>query len=426
MKAYNLLGLFCLGVLGLTSCANNTNYYNSQVKPDLVHETWLKEINLNPNQWTTNTDDWFVTGKPSNFERSDMNAPYSKAISTMSVRVPDYTKLKVDGRMHVQIVGLQDHNSAFVFGPNDAVREVIIEVNGDTLFIHEPKNCNGSGMDQVIVRLGIRNLQKLTTSGNVEIEGRDVSSDSLSIDSSSMKDTALKGSGLNLSSINQMGYGNVTVLGAETPVLNIKTAAKGCVNVSGRVGIHQITNNGGTIHILGADSDALSIAASGPSYTSIVGYVNLKKLVAGNSSQVYAYWVNSNGAYVTLYENAHVGLAGAIKNLNVDASNMSRFDGQYLRGENVYVRTRDWSHANVNSSHKLFAAALDSSSIYFFGSPNIVSRYTARDGIVIPVWNDTPNLPTMGFPPPANMNFTPGPIPAKPARHSYKGDGALQ
>jgi hypothetical protein len=427
MKPIRLLSFFCVGLLGLSGCADNTtSYFNSQVKPDLSRETWLKSVNLDPNQWSTNADDWFKNGKSSPFEKMDNHAPMSSAISTMSVRVPDFTTLKVEGRMHIQLVGRQEHNSVYIYGPNDAVRQVIVDVDGNTVYIHEPKDCKGSYMDKVIVRVGLKNINNLIVAGDTNVEGREVTSDNLCVKSSSSGDMYLAGY-MNLSNIHQAGSGALTFYGAETPALDIKVNnVHGTVNVSGRVGVHYLVNNGGVINVIGADSDALSIQATGHSRTAIAGYVNLKKITASNQSQVYAYWVDSNGAYVSAYNDAHIGLAGAVKNINIDATGSARFDGQYLRGDNVFVRTRDWAHANVNASKKLFGAAYEHSSIYFFGTPNIVSRYTSRDAVVIPVWGDTPNLPSTNLPPPAYKSMGNEPPPPAHRKRSYKDDGYLK
>jgi hypothetical protein len=181
------------------------------------------------------------------------------------------------------------------------------------------------------------------------------------------------------------------VIGADTPALSIKAIGKGNVKIHGRVGIQNILHQGnGEVAILGADSDSLAIQASGNGLTTVVGYVNLKKISAKDSSRVYVYWTNSPSLYVAASGKTQIGLAGAVTNMNIDITDASRFDGQYLQGNAIYVRTRDWSHANVSSDKKIFAAALGNSSIYIFGSPTMVSRYTSQKGAIIPIWVDSP------------------------------------
>lgn len=420
MKHYNLLGIACAGLITLTSCAD-TDLYNTQVRPDLSREDWIKNVNLNPNVWTKGADSWFIMGKPTNLERSSINAPYSTALTTSMVRVPDFTTLKVEGRFKVQIMGRQQHNSAYIFGPNDAVRDIVTEIHGDTVYIHEAKNSKANYMDKVLVRVGVKNLRNLIEAGNVQVEGRELTSDNLCIKSSSSCNTYLAGN-MNVTNIIQAGSGDLTIIGAYTPSVNVRMIGKGNVNIDGRVGLNVIENNGGDLNVIGADSSAVTIMTGGYSTTSIVGYANVKKITAKNSSRVYLYWVNSDGSYVNAYDNSRIGLAGAARNMNVDVASSARFEGQYLRAENIYVRTHGYSHANVNASRKMFAAALDNSSIYFYGSPNIVSRYTSRSSTIIPVWSEAPNVPSVALAPPAAQGMNSNVVNHTTPATTFKGE----
>jgi hypothetical protein len=404
MRSYNLLGIVitCLCTLAITSCANNRDIFSTQVRPDLTRENWIQNVNLDPSKWTAHLDGWFYNGKPTEVEKYGNDAPYTLAMTTMQIRVPDFTSIQVDGPYRVQIVGSQEHNSVFVYGPNFAARQTAVEIRGSTLFIHPPKDAGTAYLNRVIVRIGIHNLRNVYFNGGGDIEGKNITSDALNIVGSNCGHLTLAGE-MNLTTIKQTGGGNITVLGAYTPALNIRVYGKGIVNVNGRVGVRSIDNRGGHVNIIGADSDLLTVYAAGPSTTSISGYVNLKKLTALDNSRVYMYWVNSTGAYINLYDWSRVGLAGSARNLNLEVSNSARFEGQYLHVDNIYVRTRGWSHANVYPGKKLFAAALDDSSIYFFGSPNVISRYTAKNGAVIPVWGDA--CPVVPLSPPEHASW---------------------
>ena len=102
----------------------------------------------------------------------------------------------------------------------------------------------------------------------------------------------------------------------------------------------------------------------------------------------FVFCVNSSALYVSQSGNSRVGLAGYVKNMNVDLINNARFEGQYLKGGSIYVKTRDCAHANVAPELKIFAAATNQSSIYMFGSPNIVSRYNSTNSVILPIWKD--------------------------------------
>jgi hypothetical protein len=408
MQKIGLLGIIILLFCTMTACSNDNGYDQTQLRENLLKETWMQRINLDPNNWVRGADPWFLTGNPNSLEQYyNKSAPPSKAITTLMVHVPDFTNVSVSGDFQVQIIGRAEHNSVYIVGPNASTRQVVVEMLNNTLYVHKTKESKDC-LKNVIVRINIHDLQVLKNFGSSNIYGRDVISSHLAINSCNCGNIFLTGD-MDLTHVNQTGTGTVVVIGANTPCLDIKVKGKGSVKVNGHVGIQNISHWGdGDVEILGADSDALRITAYGKGITNVVGYVNLKKVTANDSSRIYVYWINSSSLYVSASGNARIGLAGAATNMNADIIDTSRFEGQYLHGDTVYARTRNWSHANVASDKKIFAAALDSSSIYIFGSPNMVSRYTSQKGAIIPIWVDA--LPPQPFVPKVNYH------------RSYKGE----
>jgi hypothetical protein len=396
MKRYIVLGIACVTTLFLTSCATHNNpYYRAQVRNDLVQENWIHHTTLTTDGWTNHADKWFFTDEPRNFDEFDSQAPARQAITAMMVRVPDFNGIVIDGPYRIQIYGGQLHNSVYVMGPNESARHTAVDINGGTLHIHPATECEkgcGNPTD-VIVRIGIHDLVNLTANGSGLIEGKFITSSGLNIKSTGKNEILLTGQ-MALRRLFQAGTGTISVIGAYSPEVDIKVVNSGSVNISGRVGIrHIIKQNNGNLNIIGADSDAVDIRSSGGGMTTINGSINLRKLDVSDSSRVYAYWVNSNGIYINCNGNARIGLAGSARNIDVEVGGNARFEGKYFRADNIYVRTSGYSHANVSPKSKLFANAMDNSSIYFFGSPNVVSRYTSANGIVIPVFNDACPIP---------------------------------
>ncbi|MCE3237129.1 MAG: hypothetical protein K0R24_110 [Gammaproteobacteria bacterium] len=387
MQKLGLLGMIIAFIL--TACSSTNGYDQTQLRHNLLQETWMRSINLNPNNWVKGTDAWFLTGAPNRIEQYNNAAPPSKAMTTLKVRVPDLTNVNISGDFQVQLVGRTEHNSVYIMGPHQDTRQIIVEMMNNTLYIHKAKDSKAC-LKNVIVRINIHNLQLLKNVGISNIYGRDITSDHLMIESYDSGNIFLVGN-MKLANVNQTGTGSIIVIGAHTPALSIKAIGKGNVKINGRVGIQNILHQGnGEVAILGADSDSLAIQASGNGLTTVVGYVSLKKISAKDSSRVYVYWTNSPSLYVAASGKAQIGLAGATTNMNIDITDASCFDGQYLQGNTIYVRTRDWSHANVSSDKKIFAAALGNSSIYTFGSPTMVSRYTSQKGAIIPIGVDSP------------------------------------
>jgi hypothetical protein len=426
MKRTILLVITCIATLLFAGCANNSGRNGVQIEKRLEYENWMQHINLDPNQWTKHATPWFYNNEPSGFDQYQSDSPVNRAITAMAVRVPDFTRIQVDGPFQIQIVGRQAHNSVYVLGPNQLARHTAVDIKGDTLFIHPAQDCESDcrNLGQVIVRIGMREISGIVDGGSGPFEAKDIDSSCLDVVSTDGANMLLVGN-LTVNHVAQKGNGTISILGATTPALDIEVLSNGILNISGRVNVHRIIKQGsGTLNIIGASSDGLMLKSSGSGVTAIAGYTNLKKVDVVDYSRVYIYWINSNGIYATVRDHARLGLAGAAQNLQVDVSDNGMFLGKYLRVNNIYVRTRDYSHANVDPSDKLFANAMDSSSIYFFNSPNVVSRYSMGNGIIIPVFGDACPLPAPrptiykdegGFKAPTAYPTMKEPAPADPA-----------
>jgi len=386
MKYYIFIGVLILSILSLASCANRGSPFP---RSDLTEETWQQYVDANTNQWSRGADNWFMTGDANLAEESNRVAPDSAAISTMSVRVSQFNNIKVNGPFQVQVFGSLEQNSVYVYGPNEEVRNVSIAVRGNTLHVTVAGDPAGTPkMRQVIVRIGIVNLQALTQLGAGRIEARQVRSTGLSITSSGSGNIYLAGN-VNLKCIKQSGRGSVFVWGAITPILDIETTGSGCVNVCGNVGIRSIKHYGKSdVSIIGANSDSLYIDTSGTGKIGIRGIVNAREIKARDNTCVYLCGTNSASLYVYLFNQARVGLSGRANDLYVNGNGASRFWGRSLCVMNAYVRAQDKAHINVMASNKIFASAVDNGSVYFFGTPDLMSQFVSGNGTVIPIWFD--------------------------------------
>lgn len=406
MKRYLSLVLifFCLSLVGCS-----TARYPS-LHADLTKENWVREVDNNPMKWTIGADRWFLTGDPNAVEMDNRNAPYDAAISTMAVNVPDFTNIKINGDFQVQIFGTYGHNSVYVYGPNDGVRQVIVEVRGNTLCVDQPKKVTRS-MGRVLIRIGINQLDSLIHQGCGMVEGVHLRSHCLFVTSNGSGHIYLSGS-LGLQRVVNLGSGNINIFGATTPTLDIKSLGKGSVNVGGNVGIRSILHQGsGNVNIIGANSADLSINAGGSGKIGIKGIVNLREVRAKDLVRVYAYTVKSNTLYAYASNKARIGLAGFVEHLYVETFDGACFSGKYLCSMEAYARAHDNSHINISANNKIFAASTQNSSIYFFGSPRVMSQFVSGNGTIIPVWSDNGNSCTMAYRPVV-----------PPVRVPYKGE----
>src|SRR5436190_9966626 len=115
MNRIFILGLLLLSILGLVSCASHRSV---GFNPAFTHESWMGQLPVSPMPWTLGADRWFVTGDPNATELQNRAAPYSVAMSTVNVKVPDFVNVKVVGNFEVQIFGTYNPNTVYVYGPN--------------------------------------------------------------------------------------------------------------------------------------------------------------------------------------------------------------------------------------------------------------------------------------------------------------------
>lgn len=383
MKRYLLIGLIIFSYSFLVGCASTRS---PTLNTDLTQERWMQSVDSNPMMWVRGADRWFLTGDPNSAELANRNAPYSAAISTMMIHVPNFHFIQSNGDFQVQIFGTYGANSVFIYGPNEAVRETTVEMRGNTLCIGQTKRSSYN-MRKVIIRIGVNQLNGLTQLGRGCIEGIQIHSNGLFINTIGNGNIYLRGN-VNLQRVTNAGRGSVNVFGANTSALDIKTTGTGSVNISGNVGVRQIHHyNRNDINIIGAYSNGLKIYTEGTGKIGIRGSrINLCNVVTRGNTCVYVIGVGAGSLYAYAYDASRIGVSGATDNLYVDTYKSARFEGRYLCARSAFVRAHDWSHINVTATDKIFAAATQNASVYFFGSPTIMSQFVNGNGVVIPIW----------------------------------------
>ncbi len=376
-----LIGFLLFTVLLLAGCASNRLSYPS---PALVEESWPYAVDTQVNQWAQGADHWFLTGNPNPTQKMNDHAPYVAAISTMEVKVPNFTNIDAGGQFQVQIVGTQGPNRVFVYGPNDGVRQVIVEVRGNTLYLRQPKNaCPNVG--RTIVRIGVRNLKELVQAGPGLIEGRQLQSTGLSVYSYGSGGMYLIGN-IRLCSVSNNGYGRISIFGAKATDLDIKTTNSGSVNISGHLTLRSIYHRGcGNINVIGVNGGVLTIDAAGSGKIGIQGCYDVCRVIAKGSVCVYSYCVNSGRLQAYVSDKATIGMAGYAANLSVMANSEGYFEGRYLHAKEAYLKLYDKSHVNLGASDRVFAAVNGASSVYFFGSPSNITKFVRDGGVILSV-----------------------------------------
>lgn len=387
MKRLVLLVIVFLSTIILTSCTSQSS--ETKFNRDLTRETWMQGIETDPMPWTSGADNWFLSGDAHAVEGPCPTAP---SMSSMKFNASPFTSINVQGDFKVQIFGTTGPDSVYVYGPGPGVSDTLVHVRGDTLYIiQRPKTT--FRMYTVLIRIGVHHLNHVVQRGRGIIEGIRLGSNCLTVTSTGSGNVYLAGH-MNVTNINNLGSGSINIFGANTPQLDIVNAGCGSTNVMGNVGIHSIRHSGsGNINIIGANSDNLSIITEGRGKISISGIVNLCSVKAGGYTCVFVERVHSRNITVNASEQARVGLAGFANNVYFDASRFGTIHARNLCTDTAYVHTVEQAHVNVAAGKKIFATAGNTSSIYFYGSRDILTRFVTENGFVMQMCSATNSCP---------------------------------
>jgi hypothetical protein len=370
-------------IFSLLTLIGCTPYYFYLKSGDLTHENWLASVYRSPDVWMRGADHWFLTGDPNETEVAHRRLGPNGGISTTMVNVPGFTCIKAKGDFQLQIFGTRGHNSAYLYGPSEALKNVTVTMQGNTLVINQikPLPCMGK---RVIVRVGVNQLRSLTQLGTGTIEGIHLESDDLTITSLNKGSIYLSGN-LNLRCVKSNGGGPITVIGANTPCLDIFSNGFGsCINICGNVGVRYIVHHGvGDINIIGANSAGLNVLVNGRGKIGIEGPVNVQDIRAYGASCVLITNVQSQRLSLYMTGGAYVGLAGRVSHLFLQAKDSSNFLGRNLCVLEAYVLAKDKAHVNLNARNRIFASARAESSIYLFGKTGMTSQFVKDNAAII-------------------------------------------
>jgi hypothetical protein len=113
------------------------------------------------------------------------------------------------------------------------------------------------------------------------------------------------------------------------------------------------------------------------------GIMDVDKVAVHGSGNVYVRWVQSQLLQVNSNGTGMIRMAGVARDLRVRLYGNARFEGQYLRANDVMVRTAEVASANVFPVKALQAFAYDYSNVFFYHSPISLNRMTMQSGNIL-------------------------------------------
>lgn len=129
-------------------------------------------------------------------------------------------------------------------------------------------------------------------------------------------------------------------------------------------------------------SPALKIRSDNNKLIQLDGKMNSVSINNYGPGDIKLRWVS--GKTVTVYSvGGLVELAGTADQFRVKLRNHAVVDAQYLRAKSVLAQTKDFAIAKVMPLESLRAFASGFSNIYFYKSPENLSRYSIQSGNIL-------------------------------------------
>ena len=140
---------------------------------------------------------------------------------------------------------------------------------------------------------------------------------------------------------------------------------------------------GGDTQISGVTSRRLHVKISGDSKLRLTGVAALKRLDMKGKSWFSLSWEKSPTLIVRACDKAYIEIAGIVNKLDGVIWNSAQLNTRYLRARRVYMKTHDYSVAQISATRHQHTLAMDASDIRFYNLPEMKTDFMVFDGAVL-------------------------------------------
>ena len=259
-----------------------------------------------------------------------------------TLRVPDFTRVKVNGVINVSLHTGYKHPKVILRGdPRDLASIAVGVTNGQL---------------QVIMGANQPNFGPV----QVEIDGR------------------------YLHSIEYRGRGIITGSKLHAGLFDVVLDNQGKTTLGGQIGLRKLDVKGdGPTEISGINSPYMVLNISGKSSIKLSGIANVSTLNVTKEGRLSLYWVKSRDLTIRGRGKSFIQLAGVVDKLNVELWDSARFNGRYLRAMRAFVKTYDLSVAEVSAVKRQHTLASNKSDIHFYNIPAMKTDFMADKGATL-------------------------------------------
>lgn len=154
-----------------------------------------------------------------------------------------------------------------------------------------------------------------------------------------------------------------------------------------KVGVNQLNqlmvDDGASISSQSLTSTSLSIDANTSGNIDLLGMITLERLLSAGTGSINIQWIDSPRLRIDGSNNSKIQLAGVAGTVEMRLRDNSQFKGQYLRIDQIFVQTKDFSSAKLLVNDSLRAFAYDHSNIYYYKKPTELTEFTAGSGNIL-------------------------------------------
>lgn len=180
------------------------------------------------------------------------------------------------------------------------------------------------------------------------------------------------------------GAGNVTADNLQSGMIDLSINNKEKTTLLGQFNLRNLLVSGsGFTQLNGIKGHLCKIKLIGKPHVRINGVVNLTSLTMAGKSSLSLFWVNSRILKIRAKDNAFLQIAGVVDTLDLALNDHARFNGRYLRGTDVFVKTFGHAVAEICATKTQHTLASGASNIYFYNLPKMKADFMAWNGAVL-------------------------------------------
>jgi hypothetical protein len=148
--------------------------------------------------------------------------------------------------------------------------------------------------------------------------------------------------------------------------------------------LHQlIVDEGASVVSNRLNTTSLSIDANTSGAIDLMGMINLDRILSSGTGTIHIQWVDSPRLRIDGTDKSKITLAGVAGSVELRLKDQSQFEGQYLRIDDIFAQTRDYSTAKLMVNNSLRGFAYDHSNIYYYKRPAEITEYTSGSGNIL-------------------------------------------